>query len=100
MVSSIGKLVSEKVKLTELLTGESRARDIADDQIVALKKVRMEKERDGMPISSIREISILFDLKHENIVELKVCYSWSKISPVKTFLTRSFLDGCSWTTVG
>jgi len=48
-----------------------RARDIADDQIVALKKVRMEKERDGMPISSIREISILFDLKHENIVELK-----------------------------
>ena len=100
MESSIGKLVSEKAKLTELLTGESRARDIADDQIVALKKVRMEKERDGMPISSIREISILFDLKHENIVELKVRYSWSKISPVKTFLTRPFLDGCSWTTVG
>jgi cyclin-dependent kinase 10 len=48
-----------------------RARDIKDGQIVALKKVRMERENDGMPISSIREISILFDLKHENIVELK-----------------------------
>jgi len=31
----------------------------------------MEKERDGMPVSSIREISILFDLHHENIVQLK-----------------------------
>ena len=49
-----------------------RARDVEDGQIVALKRVRMEKERDGMPISSIREISILFQLKHENIVELKV----------------------------
>ena len=74
MEQSIGMLASEKFYLTELLTGYFRARDIADDQIVALKKVRMEKERDGMPISSIREISILFDLKHENIVELKVKY--------------------------
>lgn len=31
----------------------------------------MEKERDGMPVSSIREISILFELEHPNIVELK-----------------------------
>jgi len=30
----------------------------------------MEKEKDGMPVSSIREISILFDLEHENIVDL------------------------------
>lgn len=47
-----------------------RARDTADDEIVALKKVRMEKERDGIPVSSIREISLLFSLKHENIVDL------------------------------
>ena len=73
MEQFIGKLVSEAIWFTVLLTMvHYRARDIADDQIVALKKVRMEKERDGMPISSIREISILFDLKHENIVELKV----------------------------
>ncbi|CAG5095879.1 Oidioi.mRNA.OKI2018_I69.XSR.g14381.t1.cds [Oikopleura dioica] len=48
-----------------------RARDTADDEIVALKKVRMEKERDGIPVSSIREISLLFSLKHENIVDLR-----------------------------
>ena len=55
-----------------MLTLHDRARDIDDDEIVALKKVRMEKERDGMPVSSIREISILFQLKHPNIVDLKV----------------------------
>ena len=49
-----------------------RARDTADDRIVALKKVRMEKERDGIPVSSIREISLLFSLQHENIVQLEV----------------------------
>jgi len=48
-----------------------RARDTADDRIVALKKVRMEKERDGIPVSSIREISLLFSLQHENIVQLE-----------------------------
>nr|CBZ42100.1 CDK10 protein [Oikopleura dioica] len=48
-----------------------RARDTADDRIVALKKVRMEKERDGIPVSSIREISLLFSLHHENIVKLE-----------------------------
>ena len=54
------------------MTFSKRALDTKDDSIVALKKVRMEKERDGMPVSSIREISILFDLHHENIVQLKV----------------------------
>jgi cyclin-dependent kinase 10 len=51
-----------------------RARDTVDDRIVALKKVRMEKERDGIPVSSIREISLLFSLQHENIVQLEVLF--------------------------
>jgi len=48
-----------------------RARDTQTDEIVALKKVRMDKEKDGVPISSLREITLLLRLRHPNIVELK-----------------------------
>lgn len=47
-----------------------RVRDTKTRQIVALKKVRMERETDGMPISSLREISILKRMKHPNIVNV------------------------------
>ncbi|NXY80057.1 CDK10 kinase, partial [Glareola pratincola] len=48
-----------------------RARDTVTDETVALKKVRMDNEKDGMPISSLREITLLLQLQHPNIVELK-----------------------------
>uniref|UniRef100_A0A0A1WGN3 cyclin-dependent kinase n=1 Tax=Zeugodacus cucurbitae TaxID=28588 RepID=A0A0A1WGN3_ZEUCU len=47
-----------------------RARDSRTNSIVALKKVRMDQERDGLPISGLREIMILKACKHENIVNL------------------------------
>lgn len=37
---------------------------------VALKKIRMEGERDGFPITAIREIKLLQHLKHEHVVAL------------------------------
>ena len=36
-----------------------RARDTKSGEVVALKKMRMEREKDGMPVSGLREISIL-----------------------------------------
>ncbi|ELW62867.1 cyclin-dependent kinase 10 isoform X1 [Tupaia chinensis] len=48
-----------------------RARDTQTGEIVALKKVRMDQEKDGLPISSLREITLLLRLCHPNIVELK-----------------------------
>lgn len=39
--------------------------------MVALKKVRMEHEKDGLPVSGLREISVLLSCRHENIVQLK-----------------------------
>ena len=38
-------------------------------EYVALKKIRLEKEDDGVPSTAIREISLLKGLKHPNIVE-------------------------------
>ena len=38
---------------------------------VALKMIRMETEKEGFPITAIREIKLLSTLKHENIVNLR-----------------------------
>ncbi|KAB8360587.1 hypothetical protein FH972_024326 [Carpinus fangiana] len=38
---------------------------------VALKKIRMEGERDGFPITAIREVKLLQSLNHTNIVSLQ-----------------------------
>jgi cyclin-dependent kinase 12/13 len=37
---------------------------------VALKKVRLENERDGFPITAVREIKILRQLDHPNVIRL------------------------------
>jgi serine/threonine protein kinase len=38
---------------------------------VALKKIRMEHEDEGVPSTAIREISLLKEVQHPNIVKLK-----------------------------
>ena len=46
-----------------------KAQDKATGELVALKKIRLEKEDDGVPSTAIREISLLKSLKHPNVVE-------------------------------
>ena len=45
-----------------------KARDTGTNQIVALKKIRLESEDEGVPSTAIREISLLKELKDVNIV--------------------------------
>jgi len=47
------------------------AKEKRTGEIVALKKVRMDNEKEGFPITAIREIKILKSLNHQNIVKLK-----------------------------
>merc|ERR1711953_549893 len=67
--------VSEFEKLNRVGEGTYgivyRARDTKTNELVALKRVRMEKEKDGLPVSGLREISILMSCNHENIVPLR-----------------------------
>lgn len=48
-----------------------KAKDKATTEMVALKKVRLENEKEGFPITAVREIKILRQLNHRNIVNLK-----------------------------
>lgn len=45
-----------------------KARDITSGSVVALKKIRLEAEDEGVPSTAIREISLLKELKDDNIV--------------------------------
>lgn len=44
--------------------------DKTSGQLVALKKIRLESEDEGIPSTAIREIALLKELQHENIVKL------------------------------
>ena len=52
-----------------------KARDRRDrSRVVALKKVLMDNEKEGFPITALREIKILQLLRHDNIVNLiEIC---------------------------
>ena len=47
-----------------------KARNTITNVHVALKRIRMEAERDGFPVTAMREIKLLQSLKHQNIVRL------------------------------
>lgn len=48
-----------------------RARDKKSGEVVALKKVKLEKEREGFPLTALREINILLSFNHPSIVDVK-----------------------------
>ncbi len=45
-----------------------QARDKEDGSIIALKKIRLEQEEEGIPSTAIREISLLKELQQHNVV--------------------------------
>jgi len=47
-----------------------KAKDLVTGDIVALKKIRLDAEDEGVPSTAIREISLLKELNHPNIVRL------------------------------
>jgi cell division cycle 2-like protein len=50
----------------------SRARDLETAEIVALKRLKLERETDGFPITSLREVTTLMAAReHPNVVRLR-----------------------------
>lgn len=48
-----------------------KARNVDTGRMAALKRLRMESEKDGMPITAVREIKLLQSLRHSSIVALR-----------------------------
>jgi len=68
-----------------------RAREKATGRIVALKRVKMEKERDGFPVTSVREIGILLNFHHANIVNVEEVVISPK-NPDHIFMVMEYMD--------
>ena len=67
-----------------------KARDLtAGGRIVALKKIRLEAEDEGVPSTAIREISLLKEMRDPNIVRL---YNIVHAEGHKLYLVFEFLD--------
>lgn len=47
-----------------------KARNVITSVHVALKRIRMEAEKDGFPVTAMREIKLLQSLRHQNVVRL------------------------------
>jgi cell division cycle 2-like protein len=48
-----------------------RARDKQTGDIVALKKLKLDEEKNGFPITALREINALITCRHENVVGIR-----------------------------
>ncbi|ESO86322.1 hypothetical protein LOTGIDRAFT_207088 [Lottia gigantea] len=60
------------------------------NKLVAMKKVLMENEKEGFPITALREIKILQLLKHDNVVDLiEICRTTA--SPYNRYKSTFYL---------
>ncbi|KAJ4299083.1 Cyclin-dependent kinase catalytic subunit [Kalmusia sp. IMI 367209] len=68
-----------------------KARDLStkDQRIVALKKIRLEAEDEGVPSTAIREISLLKEMNDPNIVRL---FNIVHADGYKLYLVFEYLD--------
>ncbi len=60
-----------------------KARNSVTGLLVALKRIRMETEKDGFPVTAMREIKLLQSLRHDNVVQLhEMIVSNGKLDPL------------------
>lgn len=67
-----------------------KARDRNTKRLVAMKKILMENEKEGFPITALREIKILQLLKHDNVLNLvEICRS--KATPYNRYKSTFYM---------
>tara|TARA_R110002050_G_scaffold130260_3_gene251914 strand:+ start:242 stop:811 length:570 start_codon:yes stop_codon:yes gene_type:complete len=75
-----------------------KAKNKENGDIVALKQIRLESEDEGVPCTAIREISLLKELNHPNVVRLyDVIHTEKSLTLVFEYLDtdlKKFMDDC------
>jgi cyclin-dependent kinase len=73
-----------------------KARNTETSALVALKRIRLDSEDEGVPSTAMREISLLKELRHPNVVKLEdVVHTDRKLTLVFEFLDhdlKKYLD--------
>merc|ERR1719319_756211 len=67
-----------------------RAKDKRTNEIVALKKLKMEREKEGFPITSLREINTLLIAQHVNVVTVREIVVGSNMDQI--FIVMDFVQ--------
>jgi len=68
-----------------------KGRDRSTNETIALKKIRLEQEDEGVPSTAIREISLLKEMQHRNIVR----YIISLLSVSEECVGLQLCDSCA-----
>lgn len=89
-MKSSGNKYTKTIKLGEGTYGVVyKAKDQKGNEIYALKKIRLQAEEEGIPSTAIREISLLKELNHKNIVKLfDVLHTPKKLTLVFEFVEQ------------
>ncbi|KAG0631906.1 hypothetical protein M758_1G288900 [Ceratodon purpureus] len=67
-----------------------RARGKKTGELVALKKVKMEREEGGFPMTSLREINVLLSFHHPSIVDVKEVVVGSMLDNI--FIVMEYME--------
>ncbi|KAF5375005.1 hypothetical protein D9758_000129 [Tetrapyrgos nigripes] len=67
-----------------------RARDKQTGDIVALKKLKLDEEKNGFPITALREINALMSCRHENVVGIREVVVGDTLTQV--FIVMDFIE--------
>ncbi|PWN90390.1 putative KIN28-cyclin-dependent ser/thr protein kinase [Acaromyces ingoldii] len=68
------------------------ARHTATSRKVAIKKIKVVDSKDGMDMSAIREVKVLRELRHPNVIELVDVFSSGSTATPSLNLVLEFLD--------
>ncbi|KAK0406770.1 hypothetical protein QR680_018793 [Steinernema hermaphroditum] len=78
-----------------------KGRNRLTKEMVAMKKIRLESEEEGVPSTTIREVSMLRELRHPNIVDLQqVIMEETHLYLIFEFLSmdlKKYLDSLPYT---
>ncbi|KAF7339920.1 Cyclin-dependent kinase 11B [Mycena venus] len=67
-----------------------RARDKQTGDIVALKKLKLDEEKNGFPITALREVNALMSCRHENVVGIREVVVGDTLTQV--FVVMDFIE--------